>query len=231
MFILNLFCFHFTYAQSDAKKIPHVLVCEVFDVMSKKHVKDAEVLIKKTDGSIEKTEKTDNFGKIRAEVSDGHLFIVTVSHKKYFTSEAKEYLTIATLPGITDFRFFLKPVTVGTLISFQVNYAPNEDSITESNRREAEEIFNFLSENLNIAVELSVHTDSRGDAEYNTDISQRRADNLKKYLIEKGILAHRIVPKGYGETRPLNQCTDGVKCSNEEHLTNRRVELLVLAIW
>jgi outer membrane protein OmpA-like peptidoglycan-associated protein len=227
---LQLHCFS-AFSQVDKRKIPHVLVCEVFDAMKREQIKNAEVVIMRTDGTIEKTLKTDNFGKIRAEVPDGHLYIVYAFHPKYFASEKKEYSTITTLPGITDFRLFLKPVSVGTLIAFQLNYAPNDDKIDESNAHEAEQIFTFLSENLNLAVELSVHTDSRGAADYNLDLTQRRAENLKTYLTEKGILPHRIVPKGYGETRPLNQCADNVKCSNEEHLINRRVELLVLAVW
>jgi outer membrane protein OmpA-like peptidoglycan-associated protein len=216
------------FAQS---KIPHVLVCEVIDQITKKNIQNAEIVIRKIDHSIERSLKVDEFGKIKIEIPEGHLYYIKAYQNQYFSSERKEYSTITTLPGITDLRLFLKPITIGSLISFQLNYAPNEDKIDESNEAEATYILDFLTENINIAVELSAHTDARGDAAYNLALTQKRADNLKKYLLEKGILANRILAKGYGETRPLNQCSDNVKCSTDEHLVNRRIELVVLAIW
>jgi outer membrane protein OmpA-like peptidoglycan-associated protein len=59
-------------------------------------------------------------------------------------------------------------------------------------------------------------------------LSQKRAESTVKYLIEHGIDAKRLVPKGYGETKILNQCKNGVKCSEEDHEFNRRVEMKVL---
>ncbi len=74
-------------------------------------------------------------------------------------------------------------------------------------------------------MELSSHTDSRSAADYNLKLSQRRADAAKKYIVEKGIAQNRIVAVGYGETRLLNRCADGVECSEEEHQLNRRTEI------
>lgn len=91
-----------------------------------------------------------------------------------------------------------------------------------------EQIILFLNENPSIRVELSAHTDSRGSDVYNMKLSQRRAESTVKYLTDKGIDPKRLVPKGYGETKILNQCKNGVKCTEEEHEFNRRVEMKVL---
>lgn len=90
------------------------------------------------------------------------------------------------------------------------------------------QIIQFLNDNPTIRVELSAHTDARGNDAYNMKLSQKRAESTVRYLVEHGIPASRLVPKGYGETKIQNQCKNGVKCSEEEHEFNRRVEMKVL---
>jgi OOP family OmpA-OmpF porin len=74
-----------------------------------------------------------------------------------------------------------------------------------------------------INVEVVGHTDSRGRAAYNLDLSQRRADSVKAYLIEQGIDADRIRTDGQGETNPVasNDTAEGRQ-------DNRRVELTIV---
>lgn len=78
-------------------------------------------------------------------------------------------------------------------------------------------------------IELSSHTDSRGNDAYNEDLSQRRANSAVAWIVAKGIAADRIVAKGYGEKQPLNKCTNGVDCTEEEHQLNRRTEFKITA--
>jgi peptidoglycan-associated lipoprotein len=59
-----------------------------------------------------------------------------------------------------------------------------------------------LFENSNVTIELMSHTDSRDTEEYNQDLSQKRAQVVVQYLIEKGIEPQRLSPKGYGESSP-----------------------------
>jgi len=60
----------------------------------------------------------------------------------------------------------------------------------------------LLNENPNVTIELSAHTDYKGSAEYNEALSQRRAESVVNYLIEHGIAADRLTPKGYGKGKP-----------------------------
>ncbi|MCP4442659.1 MAG: OmpA family protein [Aureispira sp.] len=76
-------------------------------------------------------------------------------------------------------------------------------------------------------VELSSHTDSRGTTEYNQDLSTKRAQAAKEYLIKKGVAASRIKAIGQGESRLRNNCKDNTDCSEYEHQRNRRTEILV----
>ncbi|NPA53873.1 MAG: OmpA family protein [Aquificae bacterium] len=77
----------------------------------------------------------------------------------------------------------------------------------------------FLKENPNIKVEIQGHTDTRGPASYNLKLSQKRAEAVKRILVEKfGISPDRIIAKGYGESQPI--CHEDTE---ECHAKNRRV--------
>lgn len=80
-----------------------------------------------------------------------------------------------------------------------------------------------------IRIEIASHTDSRGSDEANMALSQRRAEAVVNYLVSRGISRDRLVAKGYGETRLVNKCDDGVPCTEEEHKQNRRTEFRVLS--
>ena len=79
-----------------------------------------------------------------------------------------------------------------------------------------------------VTVELASHTDSRGTKESNVDLSERRAQAVVNYLMTKGVHASQLVAKGYGETRLTNRCSDGVTCTEREHLANRRTEFRII---
>ena len=79
-----------------------------------------------------------------------------------------------------------------------------------------------------IEIELSSHTDSRGDNRYNNKLSQRRAESALQYLINKGISGNRISAIGYGEMKLLNKCTDGTNCLENAHQLNRRTEVKII---
>jgi len=79
-----------------------------------------------------------------------------------------------------------------------------------------------------LRIEISAHTDSRGEDSYNLWLSQKRADSVLEYLVQKGIAKERVKAKGYGETRLVNRCANGVVCSEEDHRENRRIEFVIL---
>jgi outer membrane protein OmpA-like peptidoglycan-associated protein len=79
-------------------------------------------------------------------------------------------------------------------------------------------------------IELSSHTDARGDDLYNYALSRNRANSAVDYLISLGIDSSRLVAKGYGESRLLNRCGNGEECTEMEHEENRRTEFKILYI-
>ena len=79
-----------------------------------------------------------------------------------------------------------------------------------------------------LKIKANSHTDSRGPDAYNLWLSQKRAEATVNYMISKGIAADRLEGEGYGETRLVNECDDGVKCSKQSHQLNRRSEFIIL---
>ncbi len=97
-------------------------------------------------------------------------------------------------------------------------------------KKELDKLVLLMNDNPEIKVELGAHTDSRGAADKNQTLSQRRAQNAVNYLVKKGIAEERIIAYGYGETQLRNECKDGVQCTETEHAYNRRTELKILDV-
>ncbi len=89
-------------------------------------------------------------------------------------------------------------------------------------------ILELMNQYSDMVIELSSHTDSRGTSPYNEDLSQKRAQSAKDWLVNKGIAEVRIKAVGYGESVILNRCVNGVRCTDDEHRFNRRTEFKIL---
>ncbi len=79
-----------------------------------------------------------------------------------------------------------------------------------------------------LKIKVNSHTDSRARDAYNLVLSENRAKSTMAYMISKGISADRLQMEGYGETKLVNKCSNGVKCSSAEHQLNRRSEFIIL---
>lgn len=88
----------------------------------------------------------------------------------------------------------------------------------------------LMSDNPDLTVEIGSHTDSRGSNERNFFLSQERAENVVNFLVDNGVDRTRLVSRGYGEDKLLNNCKGRVDCTEKEHSINRRTELKVIGI-
>ena len=79
-------------------------------------------------------------------------------------------------------------------------------------------------------IDIRSHTDSRGSDSFNMKLSDRRAKSTMNWIISQGIAKNRLKAKGYGETRLVNRCKNGVPCTEEEHQQNRRSEFIITAM-
>jgi len=124
-----------------------------------------------------------------------------------------------------------KPLAEGTVIVMEnIYYDFNKAAIRTSDARDLEALTRLMLKYPTMEVELGAHTDSRGTTEYNQQLSVRRAEAAKEFLVRKGVAANRIRTTGFGETQIRNHCKEGIECAEKEHQFNRRTEVKVLKI-
>jgi outer membrane protein OmpA-like peptidoglycan-associated protein len=107
-------------------------------------------------------------------------------------------------------------------------YDLNKATLRPEAKTVLDEVITYMTEVKDLTLELSSHTDCRGSNAYNQELSQRRAQSCVDYIIAAGITKDRILAVGHGETLLVNQCADGVPCTEAEHQMNRRTELRIV---
>lgn len=112
-----------------------------------------------------------------------------------------------------------------------IYYEFGKANIRPDAARELDKLVQLLIDNPEIKIELSSHTDSVDTEAYNLDLSERRAKSAVNYMIERGIAPDRMVPKGYGESKPIARNTNPDGTDNPEgRQKNRRTEFKILEI-
>lgn len=158
---------------------------------------------------------------------------VRASRDGYVPSE--EYLPISDgKPRIVDFYLERDLVTGGfgddlaKLLQLSTIYFDlNKYNIRPDAEIEIQKVIVAMEKYPSLKIKVNSHTDSRGVDAYNLWLSQKRAESTVDYMISKGIAADRLQGEGYGETRLVNDCANGVQCTEEQHQLNRRSEFII----
>jgi len=123
-------------------------------------------------------------------------------------------------------------VTEGGVEKVKVNpifFNLNRFNITYKAAAELDKIVTFMNDFPNVKIKIEAHTDSRASDAFNLSLSNDRAKSTQDYLVYMGIDSSRIESAiGYGESRLINNCANGVPCSNEDHLANRRCDFIII---
>ena len=112
--------------------------------------------------------------------------------------------------------------TIVSVVLKSVNFKSNSSELTPGSNKELDKAVAAMNKYPQLRIEIQAHSDSMGEAGYNQSLSDKRANSVRDYMIDKGIAANRMEAKGYGESQPI--ADNGTK---EGRLTNRRVELKV----
>jgi outer membrane protein OmpA-like peptidoglycan-associated protein len=182
-------------------------------------------------GSVKMSTSQSNTGSFSFQL-DGNSDYELVGKKASYISNIEKITT----KGLTRSQTLYVELEVGveevrkgqTLILNKIYYDLDKANIREDASSDLEKLIIFIQDNPSFNVEIASHTDSRGDAAYNKKLSQDRAEAVVNYLTNKGISKARLTAQGYGESRLINKCADGVNCSEQEHQANRRTEFKVL---
>ncbi|QOI98105.1 MAG: OmpA family protein [Flammeovirgaceae bacterium] len=122
-----------------------------------------------------------------------------------------------------EMNFRLQPVEVGTMVTLKnILFIQSTPELLPESYPELNLVVEFLKANPQVEIELSGHTDNRGSYRALMELSQKRVNRVKSYLVSKGIDPKRISGKGYGGTKPVAS-----NDNEESRQLNRRVEFTI----
>lgn len=128
-----------------------------------------------------------------------------------------------------DMEAEFKLVGDEVLVNINVIYFDfDKHNIRPDAAEELDKVIEVMNKYPDLKIHAASHTDSRGPDSYNQKLSERRAKSTVEYMIEKGIDASRLTSKGLGEAQLVNKCSNGVRCTRDEHQLNRRTEFSVV---
>lgn len=126
------------------------------------------------------------------------------------------------------------PITASESIVLEnIFFDLNRADLLPESQVELGKLYEFLTKNPTVKIEISGHTDSRGDDKLNKDLSQRRAESVVNYLVSKGIDKARLIAKGYGASQPKvsDEQINTLSFNDEKekaHQQNRRTEYKIV---
>lgn len=144
-------------------------------------------------------------------------FVANMDNDNVYTKALKLNATKAVIEVVKD----KKQIIVNNIYFDYDKWSIKKESLVHLNS-----IKHILKEHPKMKIEINAHTDNRGHNAYNLDLSKKRAASTRKYLIENGIKANRLMSNGFGETQPLINCK--TNCTEEEHQKNRRIEFIII---
>ena len=167
-------------------------------------------------------------GEVNLALDTGSTYVVYAMYENAFTKTD----TISTIGLVepTDFKadFEVEIIELDKPILLNsIYYDYDKFNLREEAIQELDNLVKMMKDNPQLFIEIGSHTDSRGSAQYNLTLSQNRAQSVVSYLIAKGVDPVRLSARGYGESMLLNGCSDGVKCTEEQHQLNRRTTFTV----
>ncbi|MEO6903594.1 MAG: OmpA family protein [Bacteroidia bacterium] len=146
---------------------------------------------------------SDSTGQFSYVVNEYSKLKVVAQKNKFFAEEIITSVNDSLISKNTEFDFFISPIPYGEIVVPGLNFDPGKAILTKDAKIVLNKLADFLLLNSNLYIEISSHTDERGNDDINMKLSQSRAQACMKYLISKGIALSRITAKGYGETRLL----------------------------
>lgn len=173
-------------------------------------------------------------GRTDPETGEYQIALPAGAHYGLYARTDQDYAAISDRLDLTDLLNYeekevnveLAPLKVGQIIRlnnlfFQIGKA----NLKPESYAELERMVEMLEKYPTLVIEVSGHTDATGSQAINQKLSLQRAEDVRNYLLDRGVAPERVVPKGYGAERPLYDNNN-----SEESYKNRRVEFEVLEI-
>ncbi len=174
---------------------------------------------------------SDAAGKLKLDVQPGHQYKFRCDHPEFFlvTTEASTVglrFSDTLLVAVEMRRVQLNKPFVWQGIAFK----KKDFQLKITSGDALQTLVNLLKNNPRLQVEIGSYTDARNSDAENILLTQKRAEMVVTYLVSQGISESRLTARGYGETKLLNKCVNGILCIEEEHEKNNRIEVSVRAV-
>jgi OOP family OmpA-OmpF porin len=177
---------------------------------------------------------TDEKGHYQSELKANMEYFLKAQKNKYFGKAAS-----AVTKGLTESKhfiedFYLSKIPAGDIEIEGIEYDFDKATLRPKSMEILDKIVDLLKVNDNLTIELSSHTDARGNDDYNLRLSKARAQSCVDYLISKGIPKSHVIANGYGETRPIIPLSEIEKMADKSpefeaaHQKNRRTAFRVI---
>ncbi len=207
----------------------------ITDVKTSKPLEGSLVTLINGENEVVGQQLTENNGKYLfdslVDCNSQYAIRASLEEKEYLPSEK----ALSTPDGVATLQVDLAltppdcPVDdLGCRLALQPIYFDFDKSNIRSDAEvELAKILQAMKEYPELKIHIESHTDSRGDDNYNLQLSERRAKSTLEWLVSKGINRNRLSAKGYGESQLINSCSNGINCSESDHQLNRRSMFII----
>ena len=198
---------------------------KVIDAITKDPIKaEIEIILNKTGKIYTHFSSNSATGKFLLSLPSGNNYGISVSSDDYLFHSENFDLPIEDGFNIVTKDIELKNIKVGSNITLRnVFFESGKWEINDDSFAELERLFLLLNDFPKLKIEISGHTDNIGSESFNELLSQRRADAVVNYLIEKGVDISRLSAKGYGQANPVSS-----NDTQESRASNRRTEFEII---
>jgi outer membrane protein OmpA-like peptidoglycan-associated protein len=209
----------------------------VFDSLTNLPLANSNLNLRNKTSGLSETYASDQNGHIHSNLTrnndfefiskfDGYEYKSSYFSSRTNDNEVKVLIPMSKIPIVVE-----PPLEVGAFIPMKsLSFEFNKWNLDKESKEELNRIADLLLATPNMKVEFNSHTDARGSAAYNLNLSKKRTEMAVAYLKSRGVKNENIDGKWFGETELINDCKDGVVCTAEEHKENRRTEIKVVSI-
>lgn len=206
---------------------------QIFDSVNNEPIAGAKVVLGRKNGEEIAYFITGEDGSYEHLIDRDADFVLSGSKEKYndISKDFNSFGLEKQKEIIVDLNIAMAPIEDVVLLADleTIYFDLDKDNIRPDAAVELDKVVALMNKYPRMVIRLESHTDSRAPDAYNMDLSNRRAKSTYQYIVSQGIDAARITQyEGFGETQLVNKCSNGVKCSEDEHQLNRRTEFVII---
>lgn len=197
----------------------------VIDAVTRAVIPESEIIVLENNKIVLKN-ASNSKGQFNTKLPCDKLHIIQVSKPGYeIQTQEIAKTSISEVPLVIKLKPIEVVVTETEIVLQDIYFDYDKSNITMRGATELDKLVAVMKSKITTVILVKAHTDSRGSAKYNLDLSERRAKSTAQYIISKGVDKAQISGVGVGENEPEINC---VKCTEEEHSKNRRSEFLIV---